>query len=268
MDKKLVSIILPTYNRSQYICRAIESVLNQTYDNLELIIIDDGSKDNTLEIISKYQNPKIKVIRNKENLGFVKSLNKAIKLAQGKYIARIDDDDYWSDSKKLKKQIEFLENNPEYVLVGSGMIKIDKNGKEIKKYLFLEKDQELRKKMLLTDYFVHPGVVFRKEDWERVGGYNEEFYFSQDWDLWARLGKIGKIYNFPEYFVSVMESDDNRTSNKMGYHLLLNQKIRKKYKKDYPHFWRYYLLGWGAYLIKPMFLKLKQFYGRIKNKKN
>lgn len=264
----LVSIILPTYNRSEYLVRAIKSVLDQNYNNFELIIINDGSTDKTSEIISQYQDSRIKIIENKENLGFVRSLNKAINYAQGKYIARIDDDDFWSDSQKLEKQIKFLENNPEYVLVSSGMIKIDKNGKEIKKYLFPEKDEEIREKMLLTDYFVHPGVVFKKQTWEKAGGYNEQFYFSQDWDLWARLGKIGKMYNFPEYFVSVMESGENRTSNKMGYHLLLNQKIRKKYSRDYPHFWRYYLLGWGAYFLKPLFLKFKQFYGRIKNKEN
>lgn len=266
--KPLVSVILATYNRSEYLGRAIESVLDQSYNNFELIIIDDGSTDRTSEVIYEYQDSRIKIIKNKENLGFVKSLNKAINYAQGEYIARIDDDDYWCDSRKLEKQTEFLENNPEYVLVGSGMIKIDKEGKEIKRYLFPEKDQELRKKMLLTDYFVHPGVVFRKKGWQAVGGYNEQFYFSQDWDLWARLGKIGKMYNFPEYFVSVRESEENRTNNKMGYHLLLNQKIRRKYKNDYPYFWKYYLLGWGAYFLKPIFLRFKRFYAKFKRKNN
>jgi len=266
--RPLVSIILSTYNRAKFIRKAIESVLNQSYKDFEFVVVNDACQDDTLKILKSYNDPRIKIINNELNLGFVKSLNKAINCAKGEYIARIDDDDYWSDSKKLEKQIAFLENNPEYVLVGCGMIKINKQGQEIKRYLFPEKDQELRRKMLLTDYFVHPGVVFRKKDWEAVGGYNEQFYFSQDWDLWARLGKMGKMYNFPECFVSLRESGENRTTNKMGYHLFLNQKIRKKYSRDYPHFWRYYLLGWGAYLIKPLFLKIKQFYEEFKNKKN
>lgn len=267
MNKKIVSVIITTYNREKFIKKAIDSVLAQSYKNFELIIVDDDSSDNTLEIISQYHDPRIKIIKNKINLGVVKSSNKAISYARGEYIARIDDDDSWCDKDKLKKQVEFLENNPRYVLVGCGLIKINKQGKEIKRYLLPEKDNDIRKIMLLFDPFVHSGVVFKKESCELVGGYNEEFFFSQDWDLLARIGRIGKMYNFPEYFVYLLRSDQNRTNERLAYHLLLNQKIRKKYRKDYPYFWIYYLLGWGAYLVKPNFLKIKQFYEKFKDKK-
>jgi len=272
MNKKnnpLVSIILPTYNRSEYLSRAIESVLGQTYNNFELVIIDDCSTDRTSEIISKYQDSRIKIIKNKENLGLVKSLNKAINYAKGECIARIDDDDFWSDSKKIEKQIEFLENNPEYVLVGCGVIKINKQGKEVRKYLFPEKDKEIREIMLVISPFVHPGVVFRKKAWEKVGGYDEKLYFSQDSDLWAKLGKIGKLYNIQEYSVCVLDDNQNRTKKRVHYHLLLKQKIRLRHRRDYPHFLKAYLIGWGAYLfsflpfqkkLKPLYFKLKQLF--------
>lgn len=270
MDKVLVSIILPTYNRAGYIKKSIESVLRQTYRDFELIIIDDGSADGTAKILSQYQkrDSRVRIIRNEKNLGFVKSLNKGISLARGKYIARLDDDDFWSNSQKLEKQIRFFEDNPDYILVGGGMIKIDEKGKEIKKYLFPENDKDIREIMLLTDPFVHPAVVFKKEAWRLVGGYDERFYFSQDWDLWARLGKVGKMYNFPEYFVCFLQGDQNRGNKRMAYHLWLNLKIRKKYRREYPNFVKGYLFGWGAYLLKPIFLRFKQFYARNKNKKN
>ena len=109
----LVSVILPTYNREKYIAKAIESVCRQSYKNLELIIVNDASTDATNELVdnlAKY-NPKIIILRNEMNLGIVASLNKGIEVAQGKYIARLDDDDVWCDDKKIEKQVEFLEKN-------------------------------------------------------------------------------------------------------------------------------------------------------------
>ena len=239
----MISVIMATYNRADKIGKAIESVLSQTYTDFELIIVDDGSTDDTLSVLRSYSDSRIKIIDNKENIGFVKSLNKAINLAQGKYIARIDDDDYWCDDSKLEKQVKFLESNLEYNLVGCGMIK-----NEVK-YLFKEKDEDIRKTMLLTDQFVHPGVVFRKDAWETAGRYDEKFFFSQDWDLWMRLGKTGKMYNFQEYFVCVGDDGKNRTSKRMRYHLMLNQKIRWRYRKDYPNFLKAYLLGLVVLLL-------------------
>src|SRR3990167_10836604 len=108
VNNSLVSVILPTYNRSEYLGRAIESVLNQNYNNFELIIIDDSSTDKTSEVILKYKDSRIRVVKNQENIGFVKSLNKGIKQANGKYIARLDDDDFWTSPDKLEKQVAFL----------------------------------------------------------------------------------------------------------------------------------------------------------------
>jgi len=262
----LVSVILPTYNRAQYLKRAIESVLNQSYNDFELVIINDGSTDNTLEVLLEYHDPRIKIIRNEVNIGFVKSLNKGINYAKGKYIARIDDDDFWSDSEKLKKQIRFLELNPEYVLVGCGIIRINSEGRETKRYLLPEKDKDIREIMLLVSPFVHVGVVFKKKAWELAGGYDEELYFSQDSDLWAKLGKTGKLYNIPEYSVCVLESEENRTQKRVHYHLFLKQKIRLRHRKDYPYFLKAYLIGWLAFLFSflPFQKKLNPFYSKLR----
>jgi glycosyltransferase involved in cell wall biosynthesis len=117
-NQPLVSVILPTYNRVKYIRKAIESVLGQTYRNLELIIINDGSNDKTSKVIYGFakKDQRVKTIKNETNIGLVKSLNKGITKSKGKYIARIDDDDVWSDKQKLEKQIEFLEQFYNYSL--------------------------------------------------------------------------------------------------------------------------------------------------------
>ena len=120
VKRPLVSVLLPTHNgKSRNIRRAIESVLKQSYKKLELIIIDDGSTDGTEKLITEIasEDDRIKTLSNKENQGIAYSLNKGLKRAKGKYIARIDDDDYYYDEDKTRKQVDFLEKNEEYVAV-------------------------------------------------------------------------------------------------------------------------------------------------------
>lgn len=245
----LVSIVLPTHNRMHYMSRAVESALNQTYKNIELIIIDDGSTDKTLEIISELsrKDKRVVILTNEVNLGYQKSLNRGIALARGEYIARIDDDDSWPDSRKLEKQVKFLEDHKDYVLTGGGAIWIDKNGKELFKYILPREDEEIRKRILISNRFVHSSVVFRKKDWERVGKYKEEWVYC-DWALWLELGKSGKFYNFPEYFVHYLKWENNMTNFNIRGNLKEQIKIREKYRKDYPQYYKAMLFGWTRYL--------------------
>lgn len=250
----LVSIVLPTYNRERYIKKAIESVLNQTYKNIELIIVDDGSIDKTPKILSELskREPKMIVLTNKTNLGLVRTLNKGIKTVQGKYIARIDDDDFWCDKRKLEKQVDFLEKNIEYALVGGGAIKINKQGKEIVRYLLPENDEDIRKGILVDNTFVHVAVLFRKDIWKKVGGYDEEFDGLEDRDLWLKIGRLSKFYNFQEFFVCYLKhnrSDPSYVARNYGRvrQLKLNIKLRKKYCEDYPDYRKALLLCWASY---------------------
>ncbi len=271
MKTPLVSIVLPTRNHLKTLRDAVDSVLEQSYSNLEVILIDDYSDQETAAGIRELaeQDPRIKVIRNEKNIGFVRSLNKGIREAKGEYIARIDDDDVWIDKAKLLKQIEFLNKHPEYAVVGGGIIRVDIDYNEISRQLFPETDEAIRNKMLITDPIVHVAAVFRKKDWESVGGYDEEFDYTQDWELWMKLGKTGKYYNFQEYFVSSIFSSRGRSSKNMRHHLWLAIVARHRYKDDFPNFWKGYMLGWLSYLfsfipikyrVSPVFIKLKKLF--------
>src|SRR3989344_4060536 len=271
MKNPLVSVVLPTQNRLKTLHDALHSVLNQSYSDLEVVLIDDYSDQETkigIEEIAR-KDSRVRIVRNEENIGFVPSLNKGIREAKGEYIARLDDDDSWCDPRKLEKQVAFMEQHPEYVLVGGGLIRVDEDGREIVRQLFPETDEAIRATMLITDPFVHPAVLFRKKDAQRVGGYDEKFHYSQDWELWMRLGKLGKYYNFQEYFVRYLQSSQNRSNKNMRHHLWLAIVARKRYKDRFPNFWKGYMLGWLSYLfsfipiryrVSPFFTKTKRLF--------
>ena len=123
---KKVSVIITTYKRPDYLRQAIESVLKQTFKDFELIIVDDDPESQNLEkVILSYRDPRIIYIKNEENLGGAKSLNVGLKVANGDYIAILDDDDVWLSEDKMEKQVKFLDENPDYIIVGTSSIEVD-----------------------------------------------------------------------------------------------------------------------------------------------
>ncbi|MSU54265.1 MAG: glycosyltransferase [Candidatus Staskawiczbacteria bacterium] len=255
MNYPLVSIIIPTYNGEKYLGVALDSILRQTYKNIEIIIINDGAIDGTEDVIKKFteKDPRVIRIKNESNLGFVKSLNKGVGHAKGKYIARLDDDDSWISPQKLEKQVGFLEEHPEYVLAGGGLIQIDSKGEEMIRYLFPEKDEDIRRVILVDNIIAHSSVVFRKDAFDKVGGYDEKFGFFADRDLWLKLGKIGKCYNFPEHFIFYLDKEWDTTNynsrnEQIRRKLKLNIALRKKYRYDYPGFYKSLLLCATSYI--------------------
>ncbi len=251
--KPLVSVILPTYKRGERLKKAIGSVFSQTYKNLELIIIDDTPDDSISNLISEIKDSRIIYIQNKERLGFVKSLNKGASLVRGKYIARIDADDSWLNFKKLEKQVNFLENYPDYVLCGGGVIIVNEEGKEIVRFLDPEKDEDIRKSILFLSHFVHSSVVFRKDAFFLVGGYDENLDYSEDRDLWLKLGKVGKFYNFQEYFVNYLQSKASRTNRREQFKVAAL--LRKKYRNDYSNYYQAVLFSWLYFFYNFLFLR-------------
>ena len=249
MEKKnsLVSIIIATKNGQKYIKRAIESALNQTYKNIELIIIDGGSTDNTKEVVKPYLTDQRVYYIYKTDKNASEGLNNGIRASNGKYIAILDDDDFWCDEKKLEKQVQFLEGHPDYVLVSGGAIAIDKEGRECYRLLPPETDEEIKKLMLFDCVFPHGATIFRKEAWKVVGGYDEKINLSWDWELWLRLGGVGRFYNFQDYFLCYSQESQNKRKHLRRQSMEVNLELRKKYRNEYPNFWKAYLLGLGCY---------------------
>jgi glycosyltransferase involved in cell wall biosynthesis len=174
--------------------------------------------------------------------GISKFLNFGIKNGTGKYIARLDDDDKWIDADKLKKQVEFMEKNPEFVLTGGGVIAINDREEEIFRYLENETDEQIRSKALLSNPFTHPTVLFRKDAAIEIGGY-QILEFAEDWDFWLRLGKVGKLYNFPEYFAHYLMAGQNISlKNQRGLAKMLFDIIRA-HKDSYPNYWKGYMVN-------------------------
>jgi len=189
-----VSVVMSCYNAEKYLREAIDSILNQTFRNFEFVIINDGSTDNSNEIICSYQDPRIKLLHH-ENRGLQASLNRGINSSKGEYIARMDADDI-SEPSRLEEQNRYLDKNPECVLVGTSGFIIDIDGQVLGR-LQKPSDQDAIHKELQSGSspFIHGSVMFRKEVASCCGLYNEQMVEVEDWDLWRRMINLGKMTN-------------------------------------------------------------------------
>ena len=255
-----VSIIMPTYNRIRMLEKAIQSVFDQSYKDWELIIIDDASTDETeirmKELDSREAAVRYMRIPRIENKGISAYLTIGLRNARGKYIARIDDDDFWCNKDKLKIQVEFLEKNPDYVVVGGGVILVDGEGNELFRYLKKESDEEIRSFALFSNPFTHATVMFKKDLALKLGGY-KIIKHVEDRELWLRMGKHGKLYNMKEYFITYMTAGQNKSFTHQRENSKTVLEVIKLHKDDYPNFSKAYLLNFTqyAYSFLPVFLK-------------
>lgn len=194
-----VSVILSAYNGKQYLPKAINSILSQTYRDFEFLIVNDGSTDETGKIMEEFakQDARIRVITNEKNLGLTKSLNIALRQAQGVYVARMDADDV-ALSERLEKQVSFLDVHPEIGMVGTAFEWIDENGKIIGQKEVVTEPEELRSLLIQTNPFLHGSIMIRKEILDRAGWYDERYKKAQDYDLWLRLSQTCKFANLPD----------------------------------------------------------------------
>jgi len=210
-----VSVIMTAYNREKFIAEAIRSVLAQTFTDYELIVIDDGSTDKTVTVASGFgHDPRIRIIKNEKNMGIARTRNKATQLARGKFIAPLDSDDIWLDREKLRNQVEFLDVNNDYALIGGGIMYIDKDSKPIRKMLFPIYDSVIRNIILQYNPFPHSTVLYRKDAAIKCGGYPEEYTICEDYELWLKLGMKHKFTNFPKVLTGYRVHGSNITQNK------------------------------------------------------
>lgn len=202
MSNPKISVVIPTYNRADSILKTIDSVLVQTFHDFEILIIDDGSEDNTKEIIENLNSPKIKYIYQ-ENAGASSARNTGIKNSEGEFIAFLDSDDTWFP-EKLEKQLNVFEHNKNIDIVYSAFewiqVRIDK--KEINRYKNYEKKEDFVKFLLCEMLPICPISMMKKTVFDKVGVFDENLVVSEDWDLCLRFVSEFNFYYLDEVLTS------------------------------------------------------------------
>ena len=200
-----VSVIMSVYNGEAFLREAIESILNQTLNNFEFIIIDDGSTDRSISIIESFNDCRI-IILKQDNMGLSYALNKGIKYSRAKYIARMDADDI-SLPERLEMQYKFLETNANVGLIGTWIYTININGEILKQKKEPITNSEISKKMLIYNCFNHGSVMFRKSIYELTSGYSIEYPENppcEDYALWLKMLNFSNGFNLPKYLYKLM----------------------------------------------------------------
>lgn len=263
MNESLVSVILPTHNpNKEWIEASINSVLKQNYQNFELFIIDDASTNWVLATMQEFisSDSRIRIIRNPKNLHLVQTLNTWISQAKGKYIARIDHDDIWSDSSKLQKQVDFLENNSEYWLCGTGLTTMDLQGNLLDRVPVRTSDTEIRKYILRDSQFAHPSVLIRKSALDAVWFYDPEWNYVEDYELWLRIGKSYRFANLTDNCLYYRINPNGMSGTKSFKQRKMWLLLTWKYRNDYSGFYSAIILK-VPYVFLPR--KVSQFILRL-----
>lgn len=199
-DHPLVSVLMPAYNARRYVAEAIGSVLAQTWRDFELLIIDDGSTDDTAAILARHAaaDPRVRVL-SRRNGGIGAALNDGLVQARGELVARMDADDFCLP-QRFARQVEFLRQAPDCVLVGSRVLLIDPDGAPLFEMADIPTEHEAIDAMLLQARWsiVHPSVMMRRDVVRRIGGYNNDVVPVEDHDLFLRLAEVGRLANLPD----------------------------------------------------------------------
>lgn len=243
-SKIAVSIVIPCYNAEKYILDAINSILNQSFSNLEVIVVDDCSTDNSWSILKSISDTRLRLFQNKSNQGYPCSVNFAINKARGKYIARMDADDV-SHKDRLSMQLKFFQKYPQVAIVSCRRGFLSPNGKKF----LIRKNIESQELFVIETWidlfegnriFTDPACIFLKKDFDAIGGYNTYQRTGMDVDLWLRLMEYRNsdtlVISEPLYFrrfVSNAITFDSNTSNINVRHHAIS---RTGYNKDVSKF--------------------------------
>ncbi|QNF34987.1 glycosyltransferase family 2 protein [Adhaeribacter swui] len=191
MNTVKVTVLMAVYNGEAYIHQSVSSVLQQTFKNFELLIINDGSTDDSIKIVESFNDPRIRIIHNEKNLGLVSTRNKGLREARGEYIAILDCDDL-ALKARLKIQVDFLDSHPDCGLVSSNIIIIDSNNNQVKTIKYTGSSEYIKAQLFFNNYIAQSSVMIRKKALKGII-YRDEFPPAEDYDLWVRLAEIAKF---------------------------------------------------------------------------
>jgi glycosyltransferase involved in cell wall biosynthesis len=261
-----ISVIIPTFNRARYIAETIKSVQDQILDNWELIIVDDGSTDNTESIVRDLteKDGRISYFKNERNLGIAKTRNRGVSLAKADYVAMLDSDDKWISSEKLVCQLETIEKNMKLGIVGTNACFIDEDGAIIEKNTnfssgnssnkgkctnFPSDDAGIRQTELYRNILMQSGLLIKKEAIEKAGGYDSRFTVCDDHDLWLKIGKNWQFMILPSVDLSYRIHKSGITKAKHFKTACEEMKILFKFRKEYPGFFKGLIKCTGRFFI-------------------
>ncbi len=219
-----VSIVTTAYNGEKYLEKFISSILSQTFDDFEFIIVDDGSTDSTLHKLQQIEDPRVRVFKQ-NNQGQVNALITGIKYAQGELIARIDQDDY-SLPDRLMRQVNYMDTHPNTTLCGSRIQELYNDNLVPQKVQFAQTDAEIKKIISYFNPFAHSAVMFRRESYLMIGGYDKRFLIAMDYDLFIRLMEIGEAHNIDEVLTVIRIHDESYSTKKSRVTILESLRIR------------------------------------------
>lgn len=211
-----LSVIMSVYNGERYLQAALDSILQQTFEDFDFLIVNDASSDGTAAILkaAAQRDPRVRVFNNASNLGLTASLNQLLMIAEGEYIARMDADDL-SLPQRFAKQVAYLDAHPACVLVGADMAIINAEGEQIDTMRRAEKDAVVAWRMLFYNHLAgHSQVMFRTDAALAVGGYDEARRYSQDYDLWLRLQALGTLSIMPEILLHYRRHEASITARR------------------------------------------------------
>lgn len=196
----MISVLMSVYNGEEFLNEAIDSILNQTYEDFEFIILDDGSSDNSLDIIKSYEDNRIRIHSSSINMGLVYQLNRGLALSKGKYIARMDADDI-SLPERFERQVAFLDNNPKIGVLGTSFQILDENDFLQPLVKLPTHNNFIKWHLCFRNCFAHPTMMMKRDVIVKAGGYDKEMQYAEDYDLWRRLSVITNLSNLDEVLV-------------------------------------------------------------------
>jgi glycosyltransferase involved in cell wall biosynthesis len=202
---------MAVYNGERHLEESIGSVFAQTFEDFELLVVDDGSTDATTQILAHHADSRLRVLRNERNLGLIKSLNRGLAESRGRYVARQDADDI-SEPERLERQAAFLDVNPDVTILASSYLRIRDDGSVSGIRYVPTEALGVRWRLLFLNAFTNSSVMFRRDDVERLGGFREEFAYAQDYDLWSRLAFTGSVAALPDTLARYRDTRDSLTA--------------------------------------------------------
>lgn len=196
----LVTFLTIAYNAEKWIETALQSIINQTYTNLQILIIDDGSEDKTVERISTFGDSRIE-LHKKNHSGISSSFNFALNRIKGDFVGRLDADDY-CDQERIKKQLKFLLENPSYGIVGSNFLLVSESDKQIDKIRNPEKHKDIVEQLPRRCCIWNGSIIMRRKIINQLQGYNEKLAVADDWDFFLRAIGLTKFHNIQEFLTT------------------------------------------------------------------